>query len=77
MEAYQRPADRRNDWMNRTKKFYKLNAKSTKPDIGKGDMDVRPWIQGFAKSVGLEEMQYLLNDVGFPYNATTALQVLE
>ncbi|CAJ1968764.1 unnamed protein product [Cylindrotheca closterium] len=75
MEAYQRPADRRNDWMNRTKKFYKLNAKNEPSlEIGKGDEEVRPWIQGFAKSVGLEQMQYLLQDVGFPYNASTALQ---
>lgn len=34
-------------------------------------------IQGFADSVGLEQMQYLLQDVGFPYNATTALAELE
>mmetsp|Transcript_23927 Transcript_23927/g.58478 ORF Transcript_23927/g.58478 Transcript_23927/m.58478 type:complete len:325 (+) Transcript_23927:519-1493(+) len=78
MEAYQRPADRRNDWMNRTKKFYKLNAKSEKNiEKGKGDEEVRPWIQGFADNVGLEQMQYLLQDVGFPYNATTALAELE
>ena len=78
MEAYQRPADRRNDWMNRTKKFLKLNAKSERNvGIGKGDDEVRPWIRGFVDDVGLKEAQHLLKDVGFPYNATTALQLLE
>mmetsp|Transcript_14437 Transcript_14437/g.34945 ORF Transcript_14437/g.34945 Transcript_14437/m.34945 type:complete len:199 (-) Transcript_14437:94-690(-) len=78
MEAYQRPSDYR-AWSNRTQKFLNLNQKSVRGiRKGKGD-EVRPWIQGFAKDVGQEQLNYLLGDVdvGFPLNTNTALQQLE
>ncbi|CAJ1963948.1 unnamed protein product [Cylindrotheca closterium] len=76
VEGYQRPSDYR-VWINRTQKLIRLNGKSgRKIKEGKGD-DIRPWIQGFAKDVGVEKLRYFLGDVGFPLNPTTAMGQLQ
>jgi hypothetical protein len=75
-EAYQRPNDYRHAEGKRDTWYYRANVSSA---IGRAFYitdEIRPWLQGFVSYFGEERSQYLLDNVGVPYNASTALHVL-
>ncbi|CAJ1940729.1 unnamed protein product [Cylindrotheca closterium] len=78
-ERFQRPSDFRIG-TNRTNRFYHLNKQAidrmSMQHLDQGDV-IRPWLQGFVKHFGEENSNYLLSDVGSPYNRDTALPVLD
>jgi hypothetical protein len=73
LEAYLQPndlcnhGDRRRGWLDK--------ANVSGGVLFTGD-EIRPWLQGFVDFFGNERSQYLLENVGFPYNNSTALHVL-
>jgi hypothetical protein len=80
-ELFDRPNDKRSskfgknyrptEFFNKNKKWNTSYAKSG--NFGKGD-EIRPWLQAFVDYVGREKSYILLEDVGLPYNESTALQ---
>ena len=69
--ATSRPSDVRGEYVSSRWIF---DANKTKGHILD---DARPWLQGFVAHFGEPVSHYLLDDVGFPYNASTALRVFE
>ena len=73
-ESAIRPNDRRGVEKVRDRWLENANKTVGEEKIG----DVSPWLQGFVSHFGEEASHYLLDGItGFPYNASTALRVLD
>jgi hypothetical protein len=80
-ELFDRPNDKRKSKFGsgyRVEEFIKKNKRwntsyAKSGNFGRGD-EIRPWLQAFADYFGQEKRSVLLEDVGLPYNESTALQ---
>jgi hypothetical protein len=76
-EVYQRPNDFRNVGEQRRDVWItKANVSSQWGTASVVGGEIRPWLQGFVAYFGEAKSRYLLDNLGVPYNTSTALHVL-
>lgn len=71
-EAFQRPGDSRS--VNRQLKWYELNQRWQNDMDNSRSQEARNWLEGFLSDVGESQAKYLLADVGYAYNQSSAME---